>query len=49
MICERAGTEGVLRKLQADLGDVVDEATIWAALTDCERRARAQLLEHAEW
>lgn len=48
-VCEGAGTQRVLRGLKADLGDVVDEATMRGALVDCERRAKAQLLEDATW
>ncbi len=48
-LCQGTGTEGVLRKLQADLGEIADSLMIRAALADCERRAKAELLEDATW
>jgi len=40
---EEAGHEDVVRKLVADLGDRVDEATIRARMDECLREAKVQL------
>ncbi len=48
-ICEGTGTDGAFEKMKTDLGDLADEATIRAALLDCDSRAKAQILEDAIW
>tara|TARA_R110002072_G_scaffold103897_1_gene227827 strand:+ start:363 stop:677 length:315 start_codon:yes stop_codon:yes gene_type:complete len=42
---EEAGHEDVYRKLFADIGDQVDEATIRAKMAECMAQAKAQLLQ----
>ncbi len=42
---EEAGSEDVVRKLAADLGDKADDATIRAKLSELMAEAKAQLLK----
>jgi len=42
---EEAGSEDVVRKLAADLGDKADDATIRAKLSELMAEAKAQLLQ----
>ena len=42
---EEAGHEDVFRKLTADVGDKVDEATIRAKMAECMALAKTQLVQ----
>ncbi|PRX32744.1 hypothetical protein SAMN05216257_10632 [Meinhardsimonia xiamenensis] len=44
---EEAGDEDVFRKVAADLGDRVDEATIRAKMAELMKIAKAQLMEES--
>ena len=45
---EEAGDEDAYRKLEADLGHKVDEATIRAKMAECAAQARVQLLDETK-
>lgn len=42
---QEPGSEDVVRKLAGDLGDLADEATIRAKLSECLSLAKVQLME----
>ncbi len=44
---EEAGQEDVYRKVAADLGDKIDEATLRAKMAECLAQAKEQLLKDA--